>query len=341
MKFKDILLGLNTENANFSERTIEDVNNLSGARKKRKIFVQSKVMKLIHKRIMGYIRERAEFPNATGSVPGSSVAKHLSFHMRDGHNGDRRFNRFLYPVDIKDAYKSVSLEKMADALVALEMDVPRQLDIETEIRKEEITSFLKRFCFSEKRGLVVGATASPDLFNLFMEHFVDRKIRRVLAQYELSYSRYLDDLLFSSHVGIGKVKKKVLRGIVRQAGLNINIEKTDYYDLKKGSVVINGIGINLDGRMYIPRHHLFETKGLLFMAVKKGVKVDPRVIMGRVALIKHLLRTNKQRANRTESKVLSLYEIFKHNHKAQSCSPKQLKLNWWNTDGYPVYLSGF
>ena len=97
------------------------------------------------------------------------------------------------------------------------------------------------------------------------------------------------------------MKKSVLSNIVKKAELSINLKKTTYYDLRKGSVVINGIGINLNGRMYIPRKHLFETKGRLFMAVHKGVEVDPRVMAGRVSLIKDILRACRKSLGTTSS----------------------------------------
>jgi hypothetical protein len=174
--------------------------------------------------------------------------------------------------------------------------------------------YLKRYCQSEEGGLVTGGPASPDLFNLFAECVIDSRLRYVATEcHNLVYTRYLDDLTFSSDNVIGGKKRKQIREVLVSAGFNINHAKSKVLDLAKThqAAVINGVGIERSGRFFLPRKALRELELLLHRAsslVEAGglPLPDQYVIHGKMGVFESL--TSKTHSTNREKRVLEIYE---------------------------------
>jgi len=135
-------------------------------------------------------------PSSTSCRPKSSALNNVRKHI-----GSRHF----YVLDLKNAYGSVRLETLAEILHSF--DLENELDVTKE--------FLKMFAINKSGvGLVVGAPASPDLFNLYGEVMMDRQLREIASRYYLIYTRYLDDLTFSSKWPIGEEKRREIRTVI-------------------------------------------------------------------------------------------------------------------------------
>ncbi len=237
----------------FSFFYINDVNEVSGQKKKRKIGNPNEAMRIVHARFRRYLRFIAEIKNylsyARGALPFCSPLKNIRQHS--GH-------KYFYWIDTKNAYLNVDGKLLAQALAIIDQNLDGQ--------ENEIYEFLKKYFLSENGGLIIGGPASPDLFNIYGAHLIDHKMGKLCDQFGIKYTRYLDDLIFSSNLVIGGRKRQAIRRIIIEAGLTINHRKTRIYDLRKGPVAINGIGLRLGGATFLPRHYLRKLRGLLHLA---------------------------------------------------------------------------
>lgn len=130
---------------------------------------------------------------ATAYREGRSIADHAALHAK---------NRFLLKMDFKNFFPSISV-----------VDVRRHL---TEIGKmsvEDARVVSLLVCWRDKaKGrlcLSIGAPSSPLLSNTMLYAF-DRQIAQICRTHKIAYSRYADDLAFSTN------KKEVLSVIAQQ-----------------------------------------------------------------------------------------------------------------------------
>ncbi|MDE1874506.1 MAG: hypothetical protein KGI79_00905 [Patescibacteria group bacterium] len=283
----------------FHKRWINDINPLSGHNKRRLICAPNQAMRDVHAKTIRWLRSlRVAMPSATACRLGDSAYRNVLRHKK---GTGRSFNRYFFLMDIDSAYPSVKIGRMVDVLVALKPDL--------EERRFALWVFLARHCFDDQTGgLVTGAPASPDLFNLYCEVEIDRPMRVLCARYGLTYTRYLDDLTFSSASPIGKKKRRALSDIVLRAEFRVSHKKARVYDLRKGPVVINGMGVQLHGKVFVPRRTLDHIRGLLHVASNES-GVSASVIHGKMSLLKAV--TGRRGANRTEEKVFEAYERFR------------------------------
>lgn len=291
LQLEKIVEGL--QGPSFWKANFRDYNPLTGQMKIRFLHIPNAAMRLLHKRIIRWIRSLPEdMPYATGGRPGFSPLLHIERHCNA---------RFIYHIDLKDAYGSVRGQRLANLLCELDSDLAGQ--------EEKVFEFLTEFVLSQKGGLATGPNAAPDLFNLYCHFVLDESIAAFCQKWGLTYNRYLDDLTISGLEPIGKVKKAAIRCLIRAAGFQISDKKTHYWDLEKGPAVICGIGLEFGGRLFVPRPWLCHLRGLLFVA-----KNHPGELMatveGKMGLFRYL--TSFKTANKTEREIYELYRRYRH-----------------------------
>lgn len=282
---------------NFSSFFHKDVNPLSGNVKRRYINAPNAEMRKIHLLMVRSIRRlKIPMPNATCGRLGNSAVKNVRRHRKLGHHS---FNRYFFLNDIRSAYQAVDLEKMIYVL--------KQVGLEIDTKGcNGLRDFLERYFFDKKfGGLVTGGPASQDLFNLYCEVLIDCRLRWWCQKYNITYTRYLDDLTFSSFFPIGHKKRRNLRNVILDVGFTLSDKKARLYDLKKNPVTINGVGICLDGRIFLPRNTLRQIRGMIFTELRNPGTIPMAVIHGKMGLLKSL--TREDRANNIEGKVFSMY----------------------------------
>jgi hypothetical protein len=239
----------------------EDVNPLGGTKKVRLIHAPNKAMRIIHARLIKYLRSIAKLTYATGCVPKSSPLKNAEFH---------RQQRFFYLVDIRKFFPSIGGELLTAAICSC--------DKKLRGNEEKVLQFLREYCLNNDR-LITGAPASPDLANIFMGVLADCELGELCRQYGLLYTRYLDDLTFSSKSHpIGERKRRALREVILNAELEINHRKCGYYDIKEKPVIITGVGVRYGGGTFLPRHYVQKLRGMIFLA--KFGEVSPAKVAG-------------------------------------------------------------
>lgn len=210
-----------------------DINRISGSRKTRLIRAPNPAMREVHERIKKALRGiDVNLGSATGVKPGSSILGHVKPH---------RGNQYLVAYDLDSAYSNVNAESLCTILLSRGVD-------------EEIVELVRMYAFVDG-GLATGGPASPQLFNLYVAELLDRPMRELLSQRgDITYTRYLDDLLFSSPAPIGKRFRKEILSVIREAGFEHSRSKSMVVDLaENGHIVVNGIGLRVTGEIFVPR----------------------------------------------------------------------------------------
>lgn len=232
---------------------------VSGHGKRRRISAPNKPMLALHKRLVEDIREVGFYsPSATGCKEGSSPYKNVMRHsVSIGKKKKKIFPRYFYLLDLKSAYENIQIDLLVEAM---EHFFP-------VLKGQNVKKFLLGYCIHpEFKGLYAGSPSSPDLFNLYCEYVLDRDLRELCEKHGLIYTRYLDDLTFSSSRPIGIKKRKQICQLIRRAQFDISPKKALLRDLDKGPICINGIGIRKDGSTFLPRKNAEEISSLLHRA---------------------------------------------------------------------------
>ena len=200
-------------------------------------------------------------PSATGFVRGSNPLLNAKKH--EG-------SEFFYITDFKDAYPSVDLHRLAILLTYIEyydyygVDYSLRTFSQNELAQYEIScdpTFQQMEGFVQiafgglyGKGLAIGGPLSPYLLNLYCEVFVDSPLRFYFFKREdvrdphrsIIFTRFADDLTFSSKEFIGANMRKDIRRIINNAGFEINLKKTFIYKRSMGTVFITKLGIRTE-----------------------------------------------------------------------------------------------
>lgn len=155
---------------------------------------------------------------ATGFVPGKSIVDNAKKHV--GHN-------YVLNLDIKDFFHSFDRNRVKLAF----MYDPFKLNGEREF----LAFLLASLCThpfhvdgKEKVVLPQGSPTSPTLTNILCKS-LDRRLTGLAKRFGATYSRYADDITFSSNHNIYQnddFNKELKRIIEDDQGLRINPEKT-------------------------------------------------------------------------------------------------------------------
>jgi hypothetical protein len=255
--------------------------------------------------IQGVLKNRIQglnvnMPSATGFRKGVSIVDSVLRHQ--SRFGKKKvFNRFVVILDIKNAYRSVRAPELASVLAKIN---PKQFS-----GYKRTIAFIENFCFDpEFGGVAMGACASNNLFNVYCEHYIDQPLREICKEFGLTYTRYVDDLMFSSQKMITASIRNKLRQVLIDAGFQINDKKARVYDLRKGPVNVNGIGITFGGKTFMPREILCSLRGMIYCSHKDGeIKKELiHYIHGWMGLFKQM--TDLSKMNSTERKLFQSYQ---------------------------------
>lgn len=295
---------------------VNDTNPVSGNSKKRVLANPNPSMRAIHKRIIEIIDKNwfplCGFLNATDPSPYGNASKHVC-------------NRFFYQTDLTNAYQNVRLERLAQVIVSGCQ----------KWKLDEVKETLERYCFNPGgRGLIVGANASPRLFNIYANAVIDGPLLRLWPYMRdtctilrKEYTRYLDDLTFSSPEPIPTGMRRKIRTVIEEAGFKINHRKSFVRDIRKEPIIITGIGLahnpHTRARLFLPRHYLSRIKGMLHLAIKG----DPRISQSKIAGMMGVFYSvwgkkqsrHKVRYNATEVKVHELYCRYRSRLRYPTC----------------------
>lgn len=130
-------------------------------------------------------------------------------------------------------------------------------------------------------GLPIGATTSPFIANRIMTE-IDEKIAAICSGKK--YTRYADDLIFSSKKKIESTFISEVRNVLSNGGFTINEDKTYFMSSRKE---VTGIIITGDKKLSTGTTYKKALKQDIYNYLVKG-EGDASVIRGRFAHLKHI-----------------------------------------------------
>ena len=157
-----------------------------------------------------------------GFVEGRSVATNASKHIE---------RNYVLNIDLKDFFPTITYTRVLKALMELGFN-------------EEVSDTIARLCtiplWDEssqmlRNALPQGSPASPLLSNIVCSS-LDQRLMALAKRFGLTYSRYADDITFSSNHSVyakDSAFLQELEDIVKSSGFKINEKKTRLQ--KKGS----------------------------------------------------------------------------------------------------------
>lgn len=230
---------------------------MTGKTKWRVIYAPNAPMRALHRQLIAFLRSLGvDLSSATAFLPGSSPLANIKRHTDQG-------GRYYLVIDLRGAYEQVKVPELAFLIWRALWEQGKMED------REDILTFLGLYCESREKGLATGSPAAPDLFNIYAGFKLDPVLRRACASRGITYTRYGDDLIFSSREEIGTYKRKVLFARIKKAGFEVNHKKCKYYDLALGPAMVTGYRIYGSGRVAVPSDYAKELRVLLHEA-KEG-----------------------------------------------------------------------
>jgi hypothetical protein len=199
------------------------------------------------KKIQHTLLEKLNFyapPQAHGGVKGKSIRTNALVH---------RQSKYSMIIDIKDAYPTVTRKTIY--WFFREMNASAQL--------ARILARLTTF----RNQLPQGAPTSLAIFNSLLgaDNLFNLDLRFSLAKIrgrKIYYSRYVDDLTFSSKARIPKEFPKLVAEKLNEVGLKINPKKTRFGSIKRGALKVTGINL-IDGKTKIPPKEIKRFRGMI------------------------------------------------------------------------------
>jgi hypothetical protein len=161
-------------------------------------------------------------------------------------------SKYFLRLDIKDFFSSLSTEYISKEL-------KRYISLSTDNDTEEIINLVVDLVTLEGT-LPQGASTSPAVSNIVMARF-DQRILKYCQALDITYTRYADDLLFSSNKFDFSQKKwfiKKIKHILADAKLRINYSKikVSKYELSLNGYVIASNEIRLSRKRLSDIRHI-------------------------------------------------------------------------------------
>jgi RNA-directed DNA polymerase len=159
-------------------------------------------------------------------------------------------------LDLKDFFTSISASRVKALFLAKHFEFP-----------EEIATALALLC-SYRGQLPTGSPCSPVLSN-FICLELDHSLQAFAQSNGLFYTRYADDLTFSSDRAIQQSMIEVLRQIIVKNGFQINDKKFRLRTANRKQIVT---GITVNEKVNVDRRFLKKTRAMLHDLQKNGLE---------------------------------------------------------------------
>ena len=215
-------------NKHGKERT---VYALSGEKGVRLATIQKKLTKKY------LIKQALPYP-VKGFIQGESYNTFLSEHVG---------NNFFLRLDIKSFFKTINSEKINKVFVDI-------IKIKEKKEKEKALTLIENICLYDG-FLPQGACSSPAISNIIFSR-TDQRILKYCQTLDVRYTRYADDLLFSSKKFNFKENRwfaNKIKYILSDSGFKLNYKKTLYSvngELNLNGYVLNDIEVRLSRKRF-------------------------------------------------------------------------------------------
>lgn len=228
----------------------------------RTLRVPAMPLKVVQKWILEEILKKLKVSKySMAFVPGKNGLKESA----ELHNR----NLFLLEMDISDFFGSISQKKVFKLFLGMGYGL-------------DVSAILAELCTYDD-SLPQGAVTSPCLANLICFN-LDARLNGLCRKKDIIFSRYADDLCFSSNnrTLLNKIEPIVIK-ILKDEGFEANQKKTRYLsdDVKKTvvGITINNKGIHVDKKLKK------NVRSQIFNAIKNNDYTQKEKIIGTIAYI--------------------------------------------------------
>ncbi len=284
---------------------------------------------------------------AYGFVSGKSIVENARIHVK---------KNFVYNIDLKDFFHSVDQARVWTCLRLK----PVNLTGDENNERDRLANMIAAICckkilverFDQKTGEIVriyknvlpqGAPTSPILTNLVCQK-LDFLLNRLAKKYNVKYSRYADDITFSSNKDLfqadGDFVKRVKKIIVDQ-GFRINeskvrLQSAGYRQEVTGLTVNEGVNVSkqyvkeIRKWLYMWERYgyvrAFEYYSMAMQKKEKDAKILEQVLRGKL----NFLSMVKGKDNATYLGLLNRFIVLIQGRKAIETS-LALRDSWGDT----------
>lgn len=213
----------------------------------------SRELKLLQRLVANkYLSPLPVHDAATAYRKGKNIRYHANCHRKA---------KFLLKMDFKDFFPSIKPHDLLECL---------QNSNKTEIDSRNKDALARIFFYRANRKtkdlrLSIGAPSSPLISNIVMYEF-DTQISRIASENKIAYSRYADDLAFSTiQPGLlHDFEKMILEFVmkIQRPSLRLNPEKTVHVS-SKHNMHLTGLVLTSSGKVSIGRKKKREIKSLV------------------------------------------------------------------------------
>ena len=216
----------------------------------RKISSPDKFLKKIQRRIVFVLDALyTPKPSANGFVTGRSIVSNAKSHIG---------RKYVYNIDLKDFFPTIHYGR-----------IKAVLQIAPFKASTEIAHLIAHFsCY--KGVLPQGSPLSPILTNIVCQS-LDYHLVKLAKHYRCFYSRYADDITFSSNKNLF-VKEKFLtelNTIITKQGFRVNEKKTR---LQKNTQRQEVTGIIVNKKSNLKRDYVKKVRAMLYNWENKGLE---------------------------------------------------------------------
>ncbi|MCM3711685.1 reverse transcriptase family protein [Sporosarcina luteola] len=191
------------------------------------------------------------FSNAAhGFVKGKSYRTFLEPHKADPYE---QKDKLFLKLDIKDFFPSITKDLIKGSLA-------EYIKIEDTGQKEEVLNWTVN-AITLGGKLPMGARTSPVISNLVFRR-IDARIQKYCFDTNITYTRYADDLLFSSYQDICHNERfiNLIIGILREYNMELNFNK-----IRRGVGTFSTNGFVISDTLRLSRKKLEEIRRVLFV----------------------------------------------------------------------------
>lgn len=192
-------------------------------------------------------------PSATGFKPKTSIVQNTKPHLGNAH---------VLKVDIEDFFGSIK-KSTVNAMFQM-IGYP-----------QDISEILTHLCCLYGK-LPQGAPTSPALSNI-AAYKMDTDLSTLAFKYQLTYTRYADDLTFSGKfIPFDDVLEEIVM-IIYKYGFSLNAKKTLRMH-EKSRKIITGISVSSGYKLTIPKAKKRELRKNIHYITQKGVMAHQKHI---------------------------------------------------------------
>lgn len=252
-------------------------------------YIQRRLANLLMKRLEN-TKTLTDSTTMHGFLPKRSIITNANQHKR---------KRYVYNIDLDSFFDSITFNRVRGYFRA-----NRYFKLPGVA--EEIAKIV---CYKGK--LPQGAPTSPIISNLIGQ-ILDSRIRKLCKKYNLKYTRYVDDLTFSTNDKYFNEKTETfyteLKETIRNAGFEVNPKKIRLQEYNQRQEVT---GLVVNDKVNVDRRYYKTTRSMAYNLYKNG---SYTIRSGQVGTI-----------NQLAGRFAYIYQLEKQNQLNQDSAPLSIR----------------